>query len=70
MMQMCGSFTKMEGITLPANVEMFTSAYENIVDIVIDGGPGGNIASTVIDYTGSEPLLVRDGAGKYFAQGI
>lgn len=39
--------------------------YENIVDIVIDGGPGGNVASTVIDYTGQEPLLVREGAGEF-----
>ena len=40
-------------------------AYEGIVDIVIDGGVGGNIASTVIDYTGSEPLLVREGVGEF-----
>ncbi|HLP19953.1 MAG TPA: L-threonylcarbamoyladenylate synthase [Chitinophagales bacterium] len=39
--------------------------YENIVDIVIDGGPGGLIASTVVDYTGAEPLLVREGAGEF-----
>lgn len=38
--------------------------YENLVDIVIDGGPGGIIPSTIIDYTGSEPLLVREGAGE------
>ncbi|MES2620269.1 MAG: threonylcarbamoyl-AMP synthase, partial [Bacteroidota bacterium] len=34
---------------------------------VIDGGPGGNVASTVIDYTGQEPLLVREGAGEFSA---
>lgn len=39
--------------------------YENIVDIVIDGGPGGLVASTVVDYTGAEPLLVREGAGVF-----
>jgi tRNA threonylcarbamoyl adenosine modification protein (Sua5/YciO/YrdC/YwlC family) len=37
--------------------------YDSQVDIVIDGGPGGNIASTIIDYTGSEPILVREGKG-------
>ncbi len=37
--------------------------YENLVDIVIDGGPGGNIPSTIIDYTRAEPLVVREGAG-------
>jgi len=30
---------------------------------VIDGGIGGNIPSTIIDYTGEEPFLVREGAG-------
>ena len=54
--------TILEYITDPA--ELY-EAYESIVDIVIDGGPGGNIASTVIDYTGKEPLLVREGAGAF-----
>ncbi len=40
-------------------------AYENLVDIVIDGGPGGNVPSTIIDYTGPEPILVREGAGSF-----
>jgi tRNA threonylcarbamoyl adenosine modification protein (Sua5/YciO/YrdC/YwlC family) len=39
--------------------------YENLVDIVIDGGPGGNVPSTIIDYTGAEPILVREGAGEF-----
>lgn len=33
------------------------------VDIVIDGGLGGNQPSTVIDCTGSEPEITREGAG-------
>jgi tRNA threonylcarbamoyl adenosine modification protein (Sua5/YciO/YrdC/YwlC family) len=37
--------------------------YENLVDIVIDGGFGGNIASTIIDCTSGQPILVREGAG-------
>jgi tRNA threonylcarbamoyl adenosine modification protein (Sua5/YciO/YrdC/YwlC family) len=36
----------------------------NQVDLVIDGGFGGNIASTVIDCTSDEPVLIREGAGK------
>lgn len=52
--------TILEYITDPG--ELY-ELYENTVDIVIDGGPGGNVASTVIDYTGSEPLIVREGAG-------
>jgi tRNA A37 threonylcarbamoyladenosine synthetase subunit TsaC/SUA5/YrdC len=33
--------------------------------MVIDGGVGGNIASTVIDYTGSDAVLVREGKGAF-----
>lgn len=54
--------TVLEYITNP---EELYEVYENIVDIVIDGGTGGNIASTVIDYTGAEPVLVREGAGEF-----
>jgi tRNA A37 threonylcarbamoyladenosine synthetase subunit TsaC/SUA5/YrdC len=39
--------------------------YDGIVDIVIDGGPGGNIASTILDYTGDDPVLIREGKGKF-----
>jgi tRNA threonylcarbamoyl adenosine modification protein (Sua5/YciO/YrdC/YwlC family) len=38
--------------------------FKNKVDLVIDGGPGGNIASTVIDCTGDEIILVRQGLGE------
>ena len=37
--------------------------YENLVDMVIDGGSGGNIPSTVIDVSGAEPELIREGLG-------
>ena len=56
------SDTILEYITNP---DELYELYENIVDIVIDGGTGGNIASTVIDYTGTEPVLVREGAGEF-----
>lgn len=36
----------------------------NYVDIVVDGGYGGNIASTVIDLSTAEPELIREGKGK------
>ncbi|HEY0262073.1 MAG TPA: Sua5/YciO/YrdC/YwlC family protein, partial [Chitinophagales bacterium] len=53
--------TILEYITDPLEIY---EAYENIVDIVIDGGVGGNIASTVIDFTGDEAVLVREGKGE------
>jgi tRNA threonylcarbamoyl adenosine modification protein (Sua5/YciO/YrdC/YwlC family) len=35
--------------------------FKNRVDLVIDGGPGGNIPSTVVDCTGSDIQVVRQG---------
>ncbi len=37
--------------------------WKHLVDVVIDGGFGGNEASTVIDLTGREPILIREGKG-------
>lgn len=39
--------------------------FGKLVDIVINGGPGNMIPSTVIDCTGDEPVLVRAGAGAW-----
>jgi tRNA threonylcarbamoyl adenosine modification protein (Sua5/YciO/YrdC/YwlC family) len=52
--------TVLEYITDPQEIY---ELYDGVVDIVIDGGPGGNVASTIIDYTGNEPVLVREGKG-------
>lgn len=38
--------------------------WKHQVDVVIDGGFGGNEASTVIDLTGREPVLIREGKGE------
>jgi tRNA threonylcarbamoyl adenosine modification protein (Sua5/YciO/YrdC/YwlC family) len=37
--------------------------YQHLVDIIIDGGYGNNVPSTVIDLTSEEPVLIREGAG-------
>ena len=37
--------------------------WKSKVDIVIDGGYGGNLASTIIDLTGEQPVVVREGKG-------
>lgn len=42
--------------------------YENFgnqVDVVIDGGVGGIIPSTVVDCSEEEPVLIREGAGEW-----
>jgi tRNA threonylcarbamoyl adenosine modification protein (Sua5/YciO/YrdC/YwlC family) len=45
--------------------ELMYDHFKNLVDIVIDGGIGGMIPSTIIDCTTDEPLLVREGAGEW-----
>ncbi len=37
--------------------------YKNFVDVIIDGGFGGNEASTILDCTTSEVEVVREGKG-------
>lgn len=54
--------TILEYITDPQEIY---ELYDGQVDIVIDGGPGGNVASTIIDYTGDEAILVREGKGEF-----
>ena len=42
--------------------ELIFEKWGKFVDLVIDGGYGGNSASTVIDLT-NEPIIVREGKG-------
>jgi tRNA threonylcarbamoyl adenosine modification protein (Sua5/YciO/YrdC/YwlC family) len=43
--------------------ELIFEKWQNLVDLVIDGGYGDNIASTIIDLSGFEPVVVREGKG-------
>jgi tRNA threonylcarbamoyl adenosine modification protein (Sua5/YciO/YrdC/YwlC family) len=43
--------------------ELIFEKWQNLVDLVIDGGYGNNLASTIIDLSGHEPLVVREGKG-------
>ncbi len=43
--------------------ELIFEKWENLVDVVIDGGYGDNVASTVIDLSEDEPIIVREGKG-------
>ncbi len=53
------------GDDLPLNdPEEFRERLQREVDVIIDGGPGGLSATTVLDLTGDEPQLVREGLGK------
>jgi tRNA threonylcarbamoyl adenosine modification protein (Sua5/YciO/YrdC/YwlC family) len=43
--------------------ELIFEKWQNKVDLVIDGGYGDNVASTIIDLTGNEPEVIREGKG-------
>lgn len=43
--------------------EVIHREYENKVNIVIDGGFGNLYASTVLDCSGEEPVVIREGLG-------
>ena len=43
--------------------ELIFEKWQNRVDIVIDGGYGDNVASTVIDLSGDAPVVLREGKG-------
>ncbi|MDO1514516.1 L-threonylcarbamoyladenylate synthase [Maribacter confluentis] len=43
--------------------ELIFEKWDNLVDIVIDGGYGGNIGSTIIDLSTGEPEIIREGKG-------
>lgn len=58
--------------TLPGNMvedytdpEIMEGNFGKLVDIVVDGGIGGMVPSTVVDCTGAEPVLLRKGLGAW-----
>ena len=47
-----------------ADPENIRERFENQVDYLVNGGPGGVVPSTIIDCTGPAPVIVREGLGK------
>lgn len=43
--------------------ELIFEKWQNLVDMVIDGGYGDNVGSTIIDLSGDEPEIIREGKG-------
>jgi tRNA threonylcarbamoyl adenosine modification protein (Sua5/YciO/YrdC/YwlC family) len=43
--------------------ELIFEKWQNLVDLVIDGGYGDNVGSSIIDLSGDEPIVVREGKG-------
>lgn len=54
-----------EDIEYYTDPEMIHEIFENKVDMVINGGIGNSISSTIIDCTNGEVELVREGAGEW-----
>ncbi len=52
-----------ELIEYTTDPELIFEKWKDLVDVVIDGGFGGNIPSTIIDLTKDEPEVVRVGKG-------
>lgn len=52
-----------EVIEYSTDPELIFEKWQNKVDLVIDGGYGENIPSTIIDLTGNEPAVIREGKG-------
>ena len=43
--------------------ELIFEKWQRLVDLVIDGGYGDNVGSTIIDLSGYEPVVIREGKG-------
>jgi tRNA threonylcarbamoyl adenosine modification protein (Sua5/YciO/YrdC/YwlC family) len=52
-----------EVIEYTTDPELINEKYRDFADIVIDGGYGRNEASTIVDCTGDEIVIVRQGLG-------
>ncbi len=44
--------------------ELIYEKYKDIADIVVDGGPGELVPSTIVDCTGNEVEITREGKGQ------
>jgi tRNA threonylcarbamoyl adenosine modification protein (Sua5/YciO/YrdC/YwlC family) len=53
-----------EVIEYSTDPELIYEKYADLVDVVIDGGYGDNIASTIVDCTADEPTIEREGKGE------
>ena len=52
-----------EVIEYTTDPELIFEKWQNLVNMVIDGGYGDNTASTIIDLSGHEPIVIREGKG-------
>ena len=53
-----------EIIEYTTDPELIYEKFRDIADLVIDGGYGELVPSTIVDFTGEEPIIIRKGKGK------
>ncbi|CAN5157140.1 L-threonylcarbamoyladenylate synthase [soil metagenome] len=53
-----------EIIEYSTDPELIFEKFQNQVDIVVDGGYGGNVASTIVDATDDDFSVIRQGLGE------
>ncbi|HNV52365.1 MAG TPA: Sua5/YciO/YrdC/YwlC family protein, partial [Tenuifilaceae bacterium] len=53
-----------ELIEYTTDPEQIFENYKELVDMVIDGGYGNNIPSTIVDCTSGEAIVIRKGLGE------
>ena len=53
-----------EIIEYTTDPELIYEKYKDFADMVIDGGYGNNEPTTIVDCTGDEPVIVRQGIGE------
>lgn len=54
-----------EIIEYSTDPELIHEKFQDIVDLVIDGGFGDNIPSTIVDCTEETPVIIRQGKGVF-----
>ena len=52
-----------EVVEYTTDPSLILEKWDKLVDIVVDGGFGNNVPSTVIDLTEDDPTLIREGKG-------
>lgn len=52
-----------EVIEYSTDPELIFEKFQHLVDIVVDGGYGGNVGSTIVDATTDEFVIIREGLG-------
>ena len=57
-------FTDEDTLEYITDPELIEERFGQQVDLVIDGGYGGTTTSTIVDFTGEEPEIIREGAGE------